>query len=80
MVKQYASYVEPRLWLTLENVSGNLEEKISRLTGLALQAARQEREFGLELGQIRIPPALGEAHLEQVLRELALFGLEGGAG
>lgn len=74
MVKQYASYVEPRLWLTLEAVDGELEEKISRLTGLALQATRLEREFGLELGSTRIPPSRGEAHLEQVLRELALYG------
>lgn len=75
MVKQYASYVEPRLWLTLDGVSGDLEEKVSRLTGLALQATRADREFGLDLGTLRIPPARGEAHLEQVLRELAVHGL-----
>jgi len=75
MVKQYASYVEPRLWLRLESVSGDLEERISRLTGLALQATRLDREFGLKLGQLRIAPGRGEAHLEQVLRELALYGL-----
>lgn len=75
MVKHYASYVEPRLWLTLDSVPGELEEQISRLTGLALQATRLEREFGLEMGQIRIPPGRGEAHLEQVLKELALYGL-----
>jgi uncharacterized protein (DUF58 family) len=75
MVKQYASYVDPRLWLTLEAVQGDLEEKVSRLTGLALQAARQEREFGLELDTIRIAPARGDAHLEQILKELALYGL-----
>lgn len=75
MVKHYASYVEPRLWLTLDSVPGELEEKISRLTGLALKATRLEREFGLEMGQIRIPPGRGDAHLELVLKELALYGL-----
>lgn len=75
MVKQYASYVEPRLWLTLESVPGALEEQVSRLTGLALQATRLDREFGLALGTVKIPPARGEAHLEQVLKELALYGL-----
>jgi len=75
MVKQYASYVEPRLWLTLENVDGDLEEKISRLTGLALKATRLDREFGLQLGNLKIRPARGEAHLEHVLKELALYGL-----
>ncbi|MFV2089492.1 MAG: DUF58 domain-containing protein, partial [Pseudomonadales bacterium] len=75
MVKQYASYVEPRLWLRLETVDGDLEEKISRLTGLALKAVRLEREFGLEIGTSRINPGQGEAHLEQILKELALYGL-----
>ncbi len=75
MVKEYASYVEPRLWLSLESVEGDLEEKISRLTGLALKATREEREFGMDLGSARIPPATGEAHLEQALKELALHGL-----
>ncbi len=75
MIKQYSSFVEPRLWLDLDVVSGDLEEKISRLTGLALKASRLEREFGLRLGSTNITPALGEAHLEQILRELALYGL-----
>jgi uncharacterized protein (DUF58 family) len=75
MIKQYSSFVEPRLWLDLDVVSGDLEEKISRLTGLALKASRLEREFGLRLGSTNITPALGAAHLEQILRELALYGL-----
>lgn len=75
MVKQYASYIEPRLWLTLDNVEGNLEEKVSRLTGLALKATRLEREFGLDLGTVKIRPGRGDAHLEQILKELALYGI-----
>ncbi len=75
MVKRYASYMEPRLWLDLEQVQGDLEERLSRLTGMALTAVRQEREFGLRLGSVELAPATGEAHLERVLRELALHGL-----
>ncbi|MFB3105384.1 MAG: DUF58 domain-containing protein, partial [Pseudomonadales bacterium] len=75
VVKRYASFVEPRIWLDFEEVSGDLEERLSRLTGLALTATRREREFGLRLGSTDIKPAVGEAHLEQVLRELALYGL-----
>ena len=75
VVKRYASFVEPRLWLDFEEVSGDLEERLSRLTGLALRATHREREFGLRLGSTDIKPAVGEAHLEQVLRELALYGL-----
>ena len=75
VVKRYASFVEPRLWLNLDDVRGDLEEKLSRLAGLALRATRLEREFGLRLGQLEVKPAIGEAHLEQILRELALYGL-----
>jgi uncharacterized protein (DUF58 family) len=75
MVKRYASYLEPRLWLDLETVAGSLEERLSRLTGMALTATRLEREFGLRLGVLEIKPAIGETHLEQVLRELALHGI-----
>jgi uncharacterized protein (DUF58 family) len=75
MVKEYASFVEPRLWLDLDEVPGPLEERLGRLTGLALKATRLEREFGLRLGGQKLSPALGEKHLENVLRELALYGL-----
>lgn len=74
MVKQYASFLEPRLWLDLDAVAGDTEERLSRLTGLALKATRLEREFGLRLGARKIAPGTGESHLEQVLRELALYG------
>lgn len=74
-VKRYASYLEPRLWLDLDAVRGSLEERLSRLTGHALQATRLDREFGLRLGGVVLKPARGEAHLERVLRELALHGL-----
>jgi uncharacterized protein (DUF58 family) len=75
MVKRYASFMEPRLWLDLERTAGDLEERLSRLTGLALEASRLRREFGLRLATLTIKPAIGEAHLERVLRELALYGL-----
>lgn len=73
MVKRYSSFMEPRLWLDLASTPGELEERLSRLTGMALKASRQDREFGLRLGGVELTPALGEAHLERVLRELALY-------
>jgi uncharacterized protein (DUF58 family) len=73
VVKRYASFVEPHLWLDLERVPGDTEERLSRLTGLALQASRMGREFGLRLGATEVKPGLGQAHLERVLRELALY-------
>ncbi len=75
VVKRYASYLEPRLWFDFEDLAGDTEEKLSRLTGLALQATRAEREFGVRLPDRTIDPGVGETHLDQVLRELALFGI-----
>ncbi|MDP6377230.1 MAG: DUF58 domain-containing protein [Pseudomonadales bacterium] len=75
MVKRYASFVEPRLWFDLDQIPGGVEERLGRLTGLALRATRLEREFGLRLDGMEIAPGVGDAHLEQVLRELALYGM-----
>ncbi len=77
VVKRYASYVEPRLWFDFDEVPGDAEEKLSRLTGLALRATRSEREFGLRLPNRSISPGVGQVHLETVLRELALYGISG---
>lgn len=75
VVKRYASYQEPRLWFDFDQVTGSVEEKLSLLTGFSLNATRAEREFGLRLPHREIPPGLGSTHLDQVLRELALYGL-----
>jgi uncharacterized protein (DUF58 family) len=75
VVKHYASYVEPRLWFDFDDLQGQLEEKLSRLTGLALQATRGDREFGVRLPDLNISPGQGPAHLDSVLRELALYGI-----
>lgn len=74
VVKRYASYLEPRLWFDFETLPGDTEEKLSRITGLAVQATQAEREFGVHLPNIDISPGNGQQHLDQVLRELALYG------
>lgn len=75
VVKEYASYVDPRLILDFEAVGGDVEERLSRLTGMALSASRAAREFGLRLpGQV-IQPGVGDSHRDAVLRALALHGL-----
>ncbi len=77
VVKRYASYVEPRLWFDFQDIAGDTEERLSRLTGLALTATRSDREFGLRLPGLEISPGIGQVHLDRVLRELALYGLDG---
>ena len=74
-VREYASYVEPRLWLDLDSVEGDLEHRLGVLTGQALLAHRQGREFGLRLGGTDVQPGIGQHHLDDVLKRLALHGL-----
>ncbi len=74
VVKRYASYVEPRLWFDFADTPGGTEEKLSRLTGFALQATRAGLEFGVRLPGKDISPGVGQGHLDVVLKELALFG------
>ncbi|MEM7079837.1 MAG: DUF58 domain-containing protein [Pseudomonadota bacterium] len=74
VVKRYASYLEPRLWFDYDALDGDSETRLRRLTGLALNATRAEREFGLHLPNVEIPPGQGPMHLDAVLRELALYG------
>lgn len=76
VVKRYSSYVEPRLWLRFDELPGAVEHRLRCLTGYALKATHAAREFGLELPSNRIEPGIGEAHLERVLRTLALYGRE----
>ncbi|MCZ6890303.1 MAG: DUF58 domain-containing protein [Gammaproteobacteria bacterium] len=72
-VKRYDSYADDRYWLDFGTVSGGVEQRLSVLTGQALSASRANDDFGLRLPHLTIGPASGTAHLEQVLRELALY-------
>jgi uncharacterized protein (DUF58 family) len=75
LVKEYASYLDPRLMLDFERVPGGVEERLSRLTGMVLNAARAQREFGLTLPGQTIKPGVGDQHRDAVLRALALYGI-----
>lgn len=74
LVKQFAAYADTRLMLDWFQVAGDTELRLSRLTGMALNAYRNEIEFGLKLPQNEISPNSGKAHLDRVLKELALYG------
>jgi uncharacterized protein (DUF58 family) len=75
VVKEYTSYLDPRLMLDFERVAGGVEERLSRLTGMALVAARSGRDFGLVLPGTTIRPGVGDQHRDSILRALALHGL-----
>ena len=75
VVKEYTSYVDPRLMLDFDRVGGGIEERLSRLTGMALNVARSGREFGLVLPGMKIRPGVGDQHRDSILRALALHGI-----
>ncbi len=74
VLKEYSGFVEPRAWFEYERASGNVEQRLSILTGWVLQAKQRDQEFGLRLPGRVIEPGLGEAHAAIALEALALFG------
>lgn len=74
LVKRFAAYADTRLMLDWHQVEGDTELRLSRLTGMALNAYRNGQEFGLKLPQLEISPNSGKAHLDRALKELALYG------
>jgi uncharacterized protein (DUF58 family) len=76
LTKQFAGQARAELWLDWEALAGmDMEARLSRLTRWALDAHAASRTFGLRLPGIAVPPASGETHLRNCLRELALFGI-----
>jgi uncharacterized protein (DUF58 family) len=61
-------------WFSLQGMS--VEERLSHLTGWILQAEQQGRAYGLKLPQLEIKPNVGDAHRDDCLKHLALYGLD----
>jgi uncharacterized protein (DUF58 family) len=75
--KQYAAHVDSKIWLDWQYFEGmDQEARLSRLCYWALELSKGQSEYGLRLPGVEIAPARGEAHLELILRNLALFGIE----
>ncbi|MGI1678207.1 MAG: DUF58 domain-containing protein [Cellvibrionaceae bacterium] len=73
--KEFSAYRDHRLWLNWDDLIGkNTEERLSGLCGWALEAHKQDKEFGLKIPSTEIQPSSGKKHLEHVLKTLALFG------
>ncbi len=72
--KEYSAYVDHRVWLEWDSL-GNIgvEEKLSRLCYWVLEISKTDKEFGLRLPGIEIPPAAGKEHELRLLKTLALF-------
>ena len=74
MVKQFAGHQEVQVILDWHQLNGDIENRLSRLTGMALIASRSNQAFGLVLPGVNIAPNAGSSHLNQILTELALYG------
>lgn len=74
-VKEFYDQGGPPLMLSLDSVPGpTLDDRMSQLTGLALEAHRRGRPVGLRLPDKRpLAPALGASHRARLLRALALY-------
>ena len=76
--KQYAAYADRSVWLDWELFPGvGTEQRLSHLCYWALEFDRNAEDYGLRLPGVTIEPGSGERHREQVLKELALYGIAG---
>jgi uncharacterized protein (DUF58 family) len=72
--KEFSSISSNELWLNWSDttVSGS-EHKISQLTRWVLLADKANMNYGLTLPDASISPASGQQHLNNCLKQLALF-------
>ena len=73
--KQYTAYADRSVWLDCDLFPGaGTEQRLSHLCYWVLEFDARREEYGLRMPGLVIPPALGEKHRDQVLKELALYG------
>ncbi|WP_461518149.1 DUF58 domain-containing protein [Porticoccus sp.] len=72
--KHYGDVLDRQLWLDWDQFPGlDREARLSRLCGLLLQIVPLGQPYGLRLPGLILEPAMGDAHRQRVLAELALF-------
>ncbi|WP_417585485.1 DUF58 domain-containing protein [Nitrincola sp.] len=75
--KRYASRQDLNIWLDYASwPEADTEVRLSRLCYWTMKLSRDERPFGLRLPGKILAPSRGEVHRQQVLKSLALFGVE----
>lgn len=72
----FSSQADRRLWLDWNDVSGDMEQRLSKLCYWVLEAAKGPDDYGLRLPGIAIAPGHGDEHRQSLLRQLAFFGLD----
>ena len=75
VVKQFTGGEGRQLWLEARTLARlSLEERLSQLTLWALEAEEGQIPYGLNVGSVSLPPALGADHVRRVLEALATAG------
>lgn len=75
--KQYMAYADRGVWLDWDMFPDiGVEQRLSHLCYWALEFSARNQEYGLRMPGAIIEPALGERHRDEVLKELAVYGLE----
>ena len=78
--KQYTAYADRSVWLDWDMFPGvGTEQRLSHLCYWALEFESRNQEYGLRMPGVVIEPDVGDKHRDRVLRELALYGVEGQA-
>jgi uncharacterized protein (DUF58 family) len=75
LVKDFASLSGRDLQLDFEQLSGDVESRLSLLCHWVLQLSERQQPFALTLPGQHLSVATGEPHRDACLRALALFGL-----
>ena len=73
LVKLFSGGAIKQLWLDWRMTEGDVETRISTLTGWVLAVEESEMEYGLRLPGLEIPPAHGALHRGMCLKALALY-------
>jgi uncharacterized protein (DUF58 family) len=76
LVKEYLGGAQDLIWIDWSACTDpNVERRISWLTRQVLDADSMNRNYGLRLPGMEIPPAHGPDHRHQCLKQLAMHGL-----
>ena len=75
MLKKFSDPLGNEVIFDWDRIAGDTELRISRLTGLVLDASQGEQVYGLRLPGVEIHLDSGQAHRDRVLTELALYAL-----
>lgn len=76
LVKRFTEQVRPQLWLDWHLlVPDPIETRLSQLCQWVLKAEAEEREYGLRLPGLEVPPGKGQGQRRCCLEALALYCL-----